>query len=872
LRPTDLYLIGWTLLGSILIYPAGVTPYIDALFFATGAATQSGLNTIDFNLLDTYQQVVIYLIMMVTNVIWINTFVVFVRLYWFERRLQSIAHEARSFRQLRVRTMSKSRSQAIEDDDRDSADKAEKGVNGRKITVLYDQGRTIGPPIGFDEMVLAKEVSPSGSSSSASKQDRTDLSPPSQIVEASPNSRARSSPLDGALNSPRAITFANEPRPTRKDPTDDNKFVEYFPSVDRKKNPKDEGALRIPGPREAEQGARPAKISDDEGAGRDAQKNIKDKTNTPSAGVLRFRNRIGTDQIREKPDSLKTPTYAHFHTSETKATSRSVYARPSINQSGSHAHHRTGSGASIMRSDSIENKRDTASYLSWEPTIGRNSMFVDLTEEQRNELGGIEYRSLKTLAVILVFYFVFWHLFGIVILVPWIIETDTWGSIVEADGQNRVWWGIFSSATMFDDVGFTLTPDSFISFQTSVVTLLVGALLIVIGNTGFPCMLRFMIWLESKVVPKGGPLWEEIRFLLDHPRRCFTLMFPSKATWLLFLILVALNAIDLIFFVILDLGDPAVTSLSSGYRVLNGLFQAVSTRTAGTSSVNIADLHPGIQVSYMIMMYISVFPIAISVRRTNVYEERSLGIYSSNQDLGEDSNEPSYIGAHLRRQLSFDLWFIFLGLFIIAIVEGGRIADPNDPHFTLFSCLFEIVSAYGTVGLSLGYPNTNASFSAQFQVISKLVIIAMQIRGRHRGLPYELDRAILLPSDSLHKRDQAEAARRGRRGSVNVGHDGPGADDERIFEPIKAMEKSYSAHGNQANGGETTGRKDTIGIGSEMAHHASGTEIISSAFTEGEFKELEKVRPPPAREGVGRFMAGIAKPTPIARRLRRASH
>jgi hypothetical protein len=79
--------------------------------------------------------------------------------------------------------------------------------------------------------------------------------------------------------------------------------------------------------------------------------------------------------------------------------------------------------------------------------------------------------------------------------------------------------------------------------------------------------------------------------------------------------------------------------------------------------------------------------------------------------------------------------------------------------------LFEIVSAYGTVGLSLGYPGTNASFSAQFKPLSKLIIIAMQIRGRHRGLPYALDRAILLPSESLHKKEDADALRRARRGS-----------------------------------------------------------------------------------------------------------
>jgi Trk-type K+ transport system membrane component len=40
-------------------------------------------------------------------------------------------------------------------------------------------------------------------------------------------------------------------------------------------------------------------------------------------------------------------------------------------------------------------------YLSYTPTVGRNSQFVDLTDEQRDELGGIEYRSLKLLGRIL---------------------------------------------------------------------------------------------------------------------------------------------------------------------------------------------------------------------------------------------------------------------------------------------------------------------------------------------------------------------------------------------------------------------------------------------------------------------------------------
>ena len=121
-----------------------------------------------------------------------------------------------------------------------------------------------------------------------------------------------------------------------------------------------------------------------------------------------------------------------------------------------------------------------------------------------------------------------------------------------------------------------------------------------------------------------------------------------------------------------------MTVIPRGYRVLNGWFQATSTRTAGFACVNLALLHPAIQVSYLVMMYISVFPIAISVRRTNVYEEKSLGIYGEGDHNADDDNEPSYIGAHLRKQLSFDLWYVFLGLFIIAIAEAQRIENPAD--------------------------------------------------------------------------------------------------------------------------------------------------------------------------------------------------
>lgn len=52
------------------------------------------------------------------------------------------------------------------------------------------------------------------------------------------------------------------------------------------------------------------------------------------------------------------------------------------------------------------------------------------------------------------------------------------------------------------------------------------------------------------------------------------------------------------------------------------------------------------------------------------------------------------------------------------------------------------------------------SFCSQFRTLSKLIIVAMEIRGRHRGLPYALDRAILLPSERLHRVETEDLTRR----------------------------------------------------------------------------------------------------------------
>ncbi|KAA8642919.1 potassium ion transporter [Aspergillus tanneri] len=717
------YIIAITLLTSIIVYAGSNLAYIDALFFSAGAATQSGLNTVDFNLLYTYQQIVLYFVSMLTTPIFIHTVLVFVRLYWFEKRFQHVVRDARALRYTR------SRLRTISEDKDPEPYSREAGVGGRSIVVMHNTED--GPSQG-------NQPQPPKSSQSSDSVSGSRAANDEEITE----------DQDGSLNGRLGLGLGSLRLPTQLSPEHHIAFLE-----NQRRNT---GALRIPSPREYDRGGVPQFLEDqDQDHDQDRQIRQIGQRNTGSDDHSP-RHSEEEDQEFYFPRLDTRPTFRETKDgNEPSPLARTSTRRPTF--------------TSVYRSLTHERERTTLPYLSWNATVARNSNFVDLTEEQRDELGGIEYRALKTLAVVLISYYMFFHLLGIVCLVPWIVTTH-WGSVVTKIGQGRPWWAIFMAGSAFNDVGFSITPDSMISFQDAIFPLLLMTFLIIIGNTGFPCMLRTIIWAMSKVTRKETPLWEELKFLLDHPRRCFTLLFPRNATWWLFATLVALNGIDLIFFIILDLNDDTVTSLSTGIRILDGLFQAACTRTAGFSVVSLSEIHPAVQVSYMIMMYISVFPIAISLRRTNVYEEQSLGIYSSPEEEEEDHNltAPSYIGTHLRRQLSFDLWYVFLGLFIITIVEGGRIQRTDQYSFQVWSVLFEVVSAYGTVGLSLGYPGVNASFVSQFQVLSKLVIIAMQIRGRHRGLPYTLDRAILLPSEHLNQNEVADAERRMRRRPSNL--------------------------------------------------------------------------------------------------------
>ncbi|KAI0282873.1 cation transport protein-domain-containing protein [Russula aff. rugulosa BPL654] len=410
-------------------------------------------------------------------------------------------------------------------------------------------------------------------------------------------------------------------------------------------------------------------------------------------------------------------------------------------------------------------------------TMRPNSTFEELTEEQLEELGGVEFRALNALLWIVGIYHICVQLVSFAIIAPY-ISTNKWKSDFLPPQQKRpvvpTWFSLFQVVSAYTNAGMSLVDQSMVPFQRAYPMIFAMIFVILAGNTAFPIFLRFSVyvsllrsetdrlfyahlrWITTKLVPKQSQLNETLHFLLDHPRRCFIYLFPSHQTWFLLTVLIILNTTDWFFFLLLDIGNEAITSIPVGVRIIDGMLQATAVRAAGFAIVNLSALAPAVKVLYVIMMYISIYPIAMSVRATNVYEEKSLGIYEDDASIDEEENFSlsgnrmtiwgNYLTMHARKQLAFDMWWLGLALFLVCIIERDQLVnEDNATWFNIFNILFELVSAYGGVGLSLGVPYDNYSLSGAFRPLSKLIMCFVMLRGRHRGLPVAIDRAVLLP-------------------------------------------------------------------------------------------------------------------------------
>lgn len=257
-----------------------------------------------------------------------------------------------------------------------------------------------------------------------------------------------------------------------------------------------------------------------------------------------------------------------------------------------------------------------------------------------------------------------------------------------------LWHGVFHSISAFNNAGFALYTDNLMSFVADPWIILPIAAAVILGGLGFPVLMQ---------------LRKEFRSPL-HWSMNTKLVLAGSAV-----LLVA----GTVFFLAVEWSNPATLGgLGLGAKLLAGFFQAVVPRTAGFNSLDYAAMDPVTWLGTDVLMFIGASP-AGTGGGLKVTTFAVLFFIMYTEMRGEVA--VNIFGKRLSRSVHRQA--ITLVLLAIAVVVLPTMALMLMTDFGLDRLLFEVISAFATVGLSTG-------ITAQLPVAGQLLLIAVMYIGR----------------------------------------------------------------------------------------------------------------------------------------------
>lgn len=274
--------------------------------------------------------------------------------------------------------------------------------------------------------------------------------------------------------------------------------------------------------------------------------------------------------------------------------------------------------------------------------------------------------------------------------------------VPELGWEKGIWFAIFHSVSAFNNAGFGLKTDNLMTYVSSpIVTFTVG-FLIIFGGIGYQVIMEMYLWMKEKV-------------RRDRQRSWYTLQFKIAVSTTIILL-----AFGTVAFFLTELNNPnTLAPLSLGDKWMAAWFQSVTPRTAGFNTIDISKMTQTGLFLTIALMFIGASPGGTGggIKTTTF---RILYSCTKAALLGEEEV------VSFKRQISISLVLKAVGVFfgsLIVVVVGTTILALNETKFEFLQLLFEVVSAFGTVGLSTG-------ITASVSDISKTVLIATMYIGR----------------------------------------------------------------------------------------------------------------------------------------------
>lgn len=259
--------------------------------------------------------------------------------------------------------------------------------------------------------------------------------------------------------------------------------------------------------------------------------------------------------------------------------------------------------------------------------------------------------------------------------------------------RKALYFGIFHSVSAFNNAGFDLFGNftSLTAYVGDPLTNITIMLLIILGGLGFTVLANFYFYGIRKF---------------------------SLHTKIVLQVTGILIVLGTGIILMLEYSNPLTLGpLPWGTKVLAALFQAVTPRTAGFNTINLANMHETTLLFIIVLMFIGASPgstgggiktttfISIIFSVISTFRSESQHVVIEGRTLPNDI---------IRKALAITttaVFLIFFMTFILSITEKDY----------LFPLLFEVTSAFGTVGLSLGCTPVLSAFGKALIILTMFI-------------------------------------------------------------------------------------------------------------------------------------------------------
>ncbi|SKB36524.1 TrkH family potassium uptake protein [Daejeonella lutea] len=344
-----------------------------------------------------------------------------------------------------------------------------------------------------------------------------------------------------------------------------------------------------------------------------------------------------------------------------------------------------------------------------------------------NKLGSVIKALIKIVILTLAF-----ELAGVALIFS-VLDDNQFGGFTD-----KLFFSIFHSVSAFCNAGFSTLPLGFYdeNFRYNYPLHLIIATLLILGGLGFTIILNVQVFISRWAVL----IYNLIRFKRKIKYKAWVMTFNSR---LIAYTTFALLVFGFVAFFILEYDHTLAAHPTLFGKIVTAFFTSATPRTAGFNTVDLNSLaFPSITIM-MVLMWIGASPGSTGggVRTTTfavaalniVNSARSFSrIYVFNRQISSESLKKAFA------IISLSILWLGVSIFILSITDGEK---------GLKALAFESVSAYSTVGLSLGITSVLSTggkiiilftmFLGRVGTITLLVALVNSVMVRHYEYPKE---------------------------------------------------------------------------------------------------------------------------------------